>query len=303
MSESVAYEKLIWKGNSSVLEVRGADALDFLHRLSTQDLRGNLKEPGTSTSTSFVTASGKLVEWCRVYRLASEAFLLLCSSERGDELREWIDRYVIIEDVETKDVTADYVHLEVGAGVTASESFEVEGAYVVGVPSGMGFRCEVLYPVDGPVASQLEALVSGDATARERHRLLTGQPSPEFEYYKGTNPLELNLLHDTIGWNAGCYIGQEIISRMDSYDKVARGLIGLECLESEPPQIDPGTKLVDAEGKSVGKVTSSGRLESGTLIGLAIVGRAYEAGTEVTADPGGVPTRWVLRQRSFGQAV
>ena len=100
-------------------------------------------------------------------------------------------------------------------------------------------------------------MITGDELSREWLRLLAGEPSPQFEYQKETNALELNLLHAAIGWNKGCYIGQEVISRLDSYDKVARGLMGFECLNETTVAPVAGDKLISPDGKTVGKVTSS----------------------------------------------
>ena len=43
----------------------------------------------------------------------------------------------------------------------------------------------------------------------------------------GINPLELSLL-DLISFTKGCYIGQEVIARMDTYNKVTRKLVKLK---------------------------------------------------------------------------
>ena len=73
----------VWVGASSILEASGPDALDFLHRLSTQDLRGELSTDGASTTTAFTTAQGKLVEWCRILRVEAERYLLVCNKIKG----------------------------------------------------------------------------------------------------------------------------------------------------------------------------------------------------------------------------
>ena len=290
----------VWKSDAAVLRAKGADALDFLHRLSTQDLRGALGDDAKSVSTAFTTAQGKLVEWCRIYRVSAEEFLLVCHGSRGEQLREWIEKYIIIEEVEVSDVSNEFLTLECGAEAPDSELLEGTEVLRVSTPPGAMLRYEVLYPSSGPNLAGVEGLVSGNAESRELLRLIAGQPSPHLEYQKDTNPLELNLLHDAIGWNKGCYIGQEVISRMDSYDKVARGIIGFESTSAaELPA--PGDKLVSVEGKTVGRVTSSATTSEGTCIGLALVGRQWSSGSEVKvlASSGEIQVRLV--ERSFGR--
>lgn len=60
-------------------------------------------------------------------------------------------------------------------------------------------------------------------------RCLPRAPSEINESY---NPLEVGL-SKLIAWNKGCYIGQEVISRLDTYDKVSRQLMSVSCREQD----------------------------------------------------------------------
>ena len=289
----------VWVGASSILEASGPDALDFLHRLSTQDLRGELSTDGASTTTAFTTAQGKLVEWCRILRVEAERYLLVCNKPKGAALFEWIDKYIIIEDVEIQDVSSKFVHLEVGTDAPESADSVASGALRITPPLGRLLRTEWLVPRTDAEAH--ESMITGDELSREWLRLLAGEPSPQFEYQKETNALELNLLHAAIGWNKGCYIGQEVISRLDSYDKVARGLMGFECLNETTVAPVAGDKLISPDGKTVGKVTSSIKGASGQCIGLAVVARQWSEGSEVSILSSDKEQSARLVQRSFGR--
>jgi hypothetical protein len=62
-----------------------------------------------------------------------------------------------------------------------------------------------------------------------------------------------------------------VISRLDSYDKVARWLIGFEGAGgAELTGLDG---RVEQDGKPVGRVTSQTVAPDGTLVGLAVVKR------------------------------
>ena len=126
MSHESGLREQIWSGQVAVLSLEGSEVLDFLHRLSTQDLKGKLAEDGASATTAFTTAQGKLVEWCRVYRQSETHYVLLCNQSRGTQLHAWIEKYIIIEDVEVEDVSGDYLYLEFGE--ESSQRFEDLGA-------------------------------------------------------------------------------------------------------------------------------------------------------------------------------
>ena len=301
MSNESGLRGQIWAGQGAVLSLEGSEVLDFLHRLSTQDLKGKLSEDSASATTAFTTAQGKLVEWCRVYRQTETRYLILCHQSRGTQLHEWIEKYIIIEDVEVTDVSDAYLYLEFGE--QSSQRFEDLGAEAIRLspPIGSSIREEMLYPKSGSESARLKDAATGTPMSREVLRILSGEPSPHFEYHKDTNPLELNLLHDAIGWNAGCYIGQEVISRLDSYDKVARGIMGFEFNADAELAPQPGDKLSSEDGKSIGRVTSVAVDEKLGGLGLALVGRQWTAGTalRIVTDKGELAGKLV--DRSFGQ--
>ena len=114
MSRALELRAQVWSKNATVLALSGSETLDFIHRLSTQDLKGQLSEDGRSAVTAFTTAQGKLVEWCRVYRQSQEKFLIICHETRGKQLHEWIEKYIIIEDVAVHDISDEFICLEVG---------------------------------------------------------------------------------------------------------------------------------------------------------------------------------------------
>ena len=301
MSGELELKTQVWSRKAAVLAIRGSEALDFLHRLSTQDLKGQLSEDGESSVTAFTTAQGKLVEWCRVYRQSEQDFLVICHESRGTQLHEWIDKYIIIEDVEVHDVSETYIYVEVGVDAALRlEELDVEGLRI-SPPAGMLLREELLFNRSTTNVAQVESAINGTSESRELLRILSGEPSPHFEYQKDINPLELNLLSDAIGWNKGCYIGQEVISRLDSYDKVARGIMGFELNGETDAAPQPGDKLVSNDGKSVGRVTSATRDEKLGCFGLALVGRQWGAGSDVTIATADGEKTAKLIQRSFGQ--
>jgi folate-binding Fe-S cluster repair protein YgfZ len=106
-------------------------------------------------------------------------------------------------------------------------------------------------------------------------------------------PLETGLL-DAISFNKGCYVGQEIIARMDSRKRMAKQLRGLKlsaipALEAATPSADQGEQAgpqplgkLSVEGKEAGDLTSMVISPRFGPIALAYVRSAHvAAGTEV----------------------
>lgn len=104
----------------------------------------------------------------------------------------------------------------------------------------------------------------------ERERIESGIPKWGAELIEGMLPPEAGLDATDISYNKGCYIGQEVISRIKSAGKVNRRLVKLE-FDEEGAQ----GEIMNAEGKVCGEVTSV----SG-VTGLGFLKRSAEGETE-----------------------
>src|SRR5512140_3774940 len=86
------------------LELSGADGLDLLHRLSTNDLL--TMRPGQVVPTVLTTDKGRVVDYVKVAK-RSPAPLLVVSPNNEEVVTHWIDRYCITEDVHLHCITND----------------------------------------------------------------------------------------------------------------------------------------------------------------------------------------------------
>ena len=264
-----------------VLKLSGPDGPDLLHRLSTQALR-ELGQDYQVRSTIFTTAQGKMVDWALVLH-SGEDVLIQTHVSRAARLRDWIDNYIIMDDASIEDVSSQWTRCVVqGDGAFDFLGGEVlrdkvlvrgEGYWFKGLEA-FGERVAGLVPVlaAGALGEELGNVGFVEAVERqwEYLRILAGVPSPDWEYTKEINPLELRLKEEAIAWNKGCYIGQEVISRLDSYDKVKRLLMGFSS--KEEIEGEESVKL-SWNGKTVGKMTSCVPGPDGGTVGLAIVER------------------------------
>ena len=104
--------------------------------------------------------------------------------------------------------------------------------------------------------------------ALELARIGQGVPAFGSELSETYNPLEAGLQH-MVNYTKGCYIGQEVIARLTTYDKVQKRLVRL--VWPSDAEVDAGGKLM-VDGRQAGVVTSAIRdPRTGTGLGLGYV--------------------------------
>lgn len=298
-------QKTIATLRGDLVRISGPDRIDLLHRLSSQDLHP-LEHPGRVLSTLFTTNQGKLIDW--VWLLSTpDALIARTSPGRGARVMAWIDQFTIMEDVTATSLPWQVVIEHGGEPSSAPKSTWVSaeaqgGGWWFPALCAYGGRREGWLPGDEATAWMAQSRSQGVAEATpaevEHWRILAGVPSPEAEFAEEVNPLELRLRDVAISFAKGCYVGQEVISRLDSYDKVARLLIGVNT--ESPAAVPSGAKLL-REGKTLGRITSWTPEASGRW-GLAVVKRAAAEAGEAVVDLGGGSTVPVqLEERPFGR--
>ena len=127
-------------------------------------------------------------------------------------------------------------------------------------------------------------------------RIEGGTPLFNLDFGPDSLPNETGLLRDRVSFTKGCYLGQEIVARIESHGGPKRILIALRFAsdEGDTPQPATGAHLFaagDAGGEPVGAVTSStlSPMLGAEPIALGVVRKDMcEPGTEleVTADAG-----------------
>jgi folate-binding protein YgfZ len=104
-------------------------------------------------------------------------------------------------------------------------------------------------------------------------RVEQGLPIAPNELNDEYNPLE-TALDELIDFNKGCYIGQEVIARLQTYSKVQKKLVGLRF--NSPLEFNNGHIVLEDNGVEVGKLTSyalSHKLKA--PIGLAYIRNSH----------------------------
>ena len=281
----------------------GRDLLALLHRLSTNDL---LKlQPGEGAPTVLTSAKGRIVERLFVHHLGADGILLVAGAGAGPRVLSHLKKFTFAEETGLTDQTAEtFAFALIGprwakagqaAGLAALPPYgaataELSGARVHVLRTN-GFDAEGLLIVGpGQSADRVRAALAAAAAAEgggeidrdefEAWRILTARPGFGHELTEEYNPLEAGL-RDAISFTKGCYVGQEVVARLNTYDKVSRAVVRF-TLSAGDPVPEKGAAVLH-EGRAVGTVTSA-ILPPGRV---APVGLAYVKVREV---PAGVPT-------------
>jgi folate-binding protein YgfZ len=286
-----------WTGYG-VLRLAGPDRLDFVQRLSTNDVQQLKSWEGTATV--FCNPVGRIIDVACV--LAREEDLLLVVGRGAEsEVADWLRGHVFFND----DVVVEPATHQFGlAGLSGPEADTLaeqhfgEGARQLapfdgfvaqvagtdvhvlrGVPLGNEYLIMAPAGDAGSLwASLATAVASFDGAlvgerALDTGRIAQGIPRYGHELTEAYIPLEAGLKW-AVNFSKGCYIGQEIIARMESRQRLAKRLVVLEY-----PAKDLHTGLhiiagnaVHAHDTQVGEVTSVASLpDQGMIKALAYV--------------------------------
>ncbi len=267
----------------------GKDLLDLLNRLSTQDLRD--LPVGRGLPTVLTNPKGRIVERLFVHRIAEREVLLVGGEDRAGAILAHLRKYTFGEDTGLSDVTGetlcfallgkDSAAVVPDPGPWGAARAEIDGIAVT-VLGQDGFTSEGRSIVAAPGdRDRLRAFLAarGDETGPEvfeAWRIERGLPASGRELTEDWNPLEAGL-RDHVSFTKGCYVGQEVVARLNTYDKVSRALARLR-IPGPGPFPEPGTP-VEAGHRSIGRLTSLAVLPEGGAIGLAYVkSREVEGG-------------------------
>lgn len=228
---------------SDLLRVDGADALDLFHRIAASDVL--TIDPGAFGVVVFTDDKGRTIDAPVVHR-RDDHLALICGPTRGADTKAWIERWVIMEDVTVAPLDETVIE------VLADDPREAS-AFVVQAER---------------VPETIETI---DLDTWRRHFVDAGVVVAGPALAAAPNPLEIGW-KDRIGWTKGCYIGQEVVARLDTYDKVKRQAVRIEI----------------SEGALPGEALRTGAKKVGTVLdaidgrGLAVVDKSVETGTELT---------------------
>jgi tRNA-modifying protein YgfZ len=269
-----AQQQTVWRPmhTRTWLTVTGNDRLDYFQRVTTNDVAS--LQPFKGKQTVVVTDKGRIVDVVLLVAEDKQTYVL-GSAASASMLKAWFKKYIIADDVRVVDTTESVGCIEVigpNAHHVLSELTGVDAHTLANLLVGNHITEHELRIVRIPSISELSFVVvaaidildtlqetlklSSDTVPvcttpmYETARILSGMGTYGAEWTNDYNPLEAGLLH-TISFTKGCYIGQEVIARLDTYNKVQRRLVGVASRK----QLSINEQLV-RDAQPIGIVTS-----------------------------------------------
>ena len=282
------------------LEITGSDAPAFLHRILANHVLA-LGE-GEGNANLLLSPKGKVQAWFDLFR-TGEGFRCETAPGEAEALRVALDLYLFGEEVELTDGTAAFAPLELaGPGAAAVlraalAGFDEASAGTQALASPLGVvrvrRAEVAGQPGWRVDTEPEATaalwkllldsgaVPGGLVAEDSLRTERLRPRWSVDASDEVYPQEARL-DDAFALDKGCYVGQEVVAKIDTYGGLNKQLFALRVASEDP--VPPGTRLLrtlDGEVRDLGLVTSwawSFEHDSGLVLGY-VKKRHQEPGT------------------------
>lgn len=250
----------------ALISVSGPDAEHFLQNILTTDL--DVLRPGEAKPGALLSPQGKILFDFLISRTGDNGFRLECRAEVADDFIRRLMLYKLRAKVEIAKVDQSLVTVAWGDDSTASQSDSTDVA-------DTRFADAAVRRVYGGGAQ------NGDLIAWQALRIAHGIVESGTDYQL-SDAFPHDVLLDEIGgvgFKKGCYVGQEVVSRMQHRGTARRRVL---IVQSQSPLPAPGTELTVA-GRPVGTLGSTAGTTGLAIARIDRVKAALDAGQPVMA--------------------
>ena len=255
----------------ALVTVSGPDAEHFLHNLVTTDIEG--LEPGTVRPSALLTPQGKILFDFLVSRAGDDAFRLEARMDAAADFAKRLALYKLRAKVDISVLDQ--------AVVTTSWASDSSSSQNDSTSSGLR---DMRFGQDSAVFRHYgDEAPAADAALDDWNafRIAQGMPEEGSDYAAGEAFPHDALLDQTggVSFRKGCYVGQEVVSRMQHRGTARRRVL---MVRAERPLPSPGTDLT-AGGKTLGTLGSVAGNAGLAMVRIDRVKAAMDAGTPVLA--------------------
>ncbi|MDX2307218.1 MAG: folate-binding protein [Hyphomicrobium sp.] len=259
----------------AIIEVRGADARRFLHGLLTNDIAK--LEDGRAAYAALLSPQGK-IQFVMFVVSDGDRFLIDVALSSAAALVKRLALYKLRADVTITDVSA---RLRVLAEWGGSPGDEDQGTR----PTGHSFTDPRHQSLGRRILVERNTALPArpiDVAAYVAHRISLGVPDAEVDFPLGdTYPHDANFdLQNGVSFTKGCYVGQEIVARMQHKSVVRKRIVrvtGSRDLPADQPEIAGG-------GVPIGRLGSVSGQRGLALLRLDRVAEFRAKGVALEAD-------------------
>lgn len=270
-----------------VIEITGDDRIEFMNRISTQQFE-NLNI-GDSTIAFVADRKGKIVGDVIVH-IQETRLLIDVDIHAVEDLLSHFDEYIVMEDVVMKDCTQT-THWLWCLGPDATDIAVSNGQLMTLPKAFLGVQGKSILLDSEEVVSCWKSLIDQGIRpvgwyALNMSRVELGAAMFLIDFDQSNLPHETSLITSRVRFDKGCYLGQEIVARMESLGKPKQKLVQLQIEDDEALPI-AGAQLWKDEtgsGTPIGVVTSStlSPLRSGKSAVIALVVKScFAEGTDL----------------------
>ncbi len=281
------------RNKSCLLNPFGPDANTFLQGQFTQDLRLFLENAAYGL---WLNSRGKALADSFVLRLQDNHYLIFSPHTKAETLRQRLEDYLVADEVTLSDKTDEWAWIawwgegaravlqQAGASTSETANLQrLESALIWPGRSSLAENYWLLCPkTDAPTwLARLQAAGASEATEEEadRERIVSGIPHVPDDIGPSDFPNEGGLEHDAISYNKGCYLGQEVMSRLKNLGQIRRCLHLVRGNGAAPAL---GTPL-QQNGGECGQIRTSAKDGSDGFVAMAMMSLLrYEPNSPVT---------------------
>ncbi|MGH7228202.1 MAG: aminomethyltransferase family protein [Nitrospiraceae bacterium] len=306
------------------IRVTGEDRVKWLQSVISNDILP--LTTGQGVYSSFLTHKGKMLSYFRVFALPDSLFIEDVG-EIGETTFQALRKFLLYGTKAKMENCAEtwglvlisgpkatgLIHAAFGTDVNGLKPLSFVTLDIGGKPALLirteetgETDIEILLPADGLATTWERLWAVGTpmglkpfgAQAREILRIEAGLPRAGLDLTDEVVPPEANLEGIAFSLTKGCYPGQEVVARMDTYGSVRRRLVGLVL--QGPVLPSKGAKLFSGD-REVGWVSSSAHSPSvGCSIAFGFPLRNFTApGTALTVEVDGQRHHATVRALPF----
>jgi folate-binding protein YgfZ len=235
----------LWLDDRAVITVRGDDRLTWLNGVVTADLRP--LAAGHGMYTAIVAVKGKLLGDAFVHR-GDDALRVVVPAAQREALMVHFERFIVMEDV-VLEATPERVFTV--QGPAALTSAEVWWGHSTADRLGRG-GVDVLVG-EGGEAPSFVGVTPVSREAFDAESVAQGRPRWGADFGVDNYVQEAAITARAVSFQKGCYLGQEVVCRLEMRGHVQRQLASLTQVGKIP---EVGAEVL-AEGKVVGRVTGT----------------------------------------------
>lgn len=275
------------------LKFTGGDRLDLINRLSTNGV--NSLEKFHGIKTILTSDKGRFVDMLTLYNFGDFVFAS-CSFNNAANVLLHLDRYTIMDDFSPANMSGTHetilfygVHIQdlmkkiTGHDISSlmNNDFLVTNghdAIIANNDDALG-GVQFIYSANDKVywnnliftEENFKEFALSEVSPEDYNvkRIELGIPAYGKEMSELTNPLECGL-NKYVSFTKGCYIGQEVIARLDAYDKISKHMVGVKFHDIGIKGLNENYKI-KVDNKECGFMTSTVNSQTFGSIGLGFV--------------------------------